>query len=239
MIDPTATVHPTAIVEGDVSIGPGTTVGAFCYIQGPVRIGANNRIFPHVVIGTEGDHKTATPQGVVLIGDGNVIRDRTVIHRGTGDRDTEIGNDCYITAGCYIAHDCWVQDGVTLSPGVSLGGHTVIGHGANIGMRASLHQRSTVGAFTMVGMGAVVTKDPPPLSLVMGTPARVKRMNSYMFGKLGIADEEVRLVSDESGEIVAIHYDTPVVEEWMRSFRECVRRKMAVEVVFQGESLSQ
>ena len=42
-VHPDATVHRTAVIEGDVEIGPGTTIGPGCVVLGtvgPVRIGA-------------------------------------------------------------------------------------------------------------------------------------------------------------------------------------------------------
>ena len=62
-------IHPTAVIEGDVKIGEGTEIGAFCYIRGPAIIGKNNRINPHCVIGTEPESRGATPTGNILIGE--------------------------------------------------------------------------------------------------------------------------------------------------------------------------
>ena len=71
-----------------------------------------------------------------------------------------------------------VADDVTLSPNVVLGGHTRVHRGATIGIGAMTHQRSTVGAYSMVGMGSVVTKDVPAFALVVGSPARITRWNA-------------------------------------------------------------
>lgn len=183
-----ATVHPSAVLVGDVELADDVTVGPFCYLEGPLVVGAGTRIYPHVIIGTEGEHKTRKPAGVVRIGAGVVIRELVVIQRGTGDHDTEVRDGCYVMDHCHIAHDVLVGRESTLSPNVTLGGHTHVLDGATIGIGAMTHQFSTVGAYAMIGMGAVVTRDVPPLCLVAGNPARFQRLNQHAFAAAGVAD---------------------------------------------------
>lgn len=64
-IHPEATVHPSAVVEGDVSVGPRTRIGPGCIVWGtvgPVRIGSDCTLVAH-----------ATVNGPITIGDGNVL----------------------------------------------------------------------------------------------------------------------------------------------------------------------
>jgi UDP-N-acetylglucosamine acyltransferase len=128
-----------------------------------------------------------------VIGDGNVFREGCVVHHGTGQRDTAVGNRCYIMNRVYIAHDSIIGDDVTMSGGVSLGGHVTVQDGANIGLNACVHQFSTIGAYAMIGMGTPVAKDVPPFCLVAGNPMQLRRVNTYPLGDLGITSEEVVL----------------------------------------------
>jgi UDP-N-acetylglucosamine acyltransferase len=186
-----ATVHPSAVLVGDVELGDDVSVGPFCYLEGPLVVGAHTRIHPHCVIGTEGEHKSRTPAGVIRIGAGVIIRELVVIQRGTGDRDTEVKDGCYVMDHCHIAHDVLVEREVTLSPNVTLGGHTHVLPGATIGIGAMTHQFSTVGAYAMLGMGAVVTRDVPPFCLVVGNPARFVRLNTHAFAAAGVSEGEL------------------------------------------------
>jgi UDP-N-acetylglucosamine acyltransferase len=172
-----ARVHETAILEGVVILSPDVEIGAFCYIQGPVSIGARTKISPHVVIGTDGEHRKLGPQGKIVIGADVIIREFVAIQRGTGDRDTSIGDRCMLMDHVHVAHDVTLAEDVTVSPNVVFGGHTRVHRGATIGIAAVTHQHSTIGAYAMVGMGSVVTKDVPPFALVCGNPARYVREN--------------------------------------------------------------
>lgn len=173
-----ARVHDTAILEGSVLLAPDVEIGAYAYLRGPISIGAGTKISPHVVIGTDGEHRTKPSVGIIAIGGGVVVREFCAIQRGTGDKDTTIGDRVWLMDRCHVAHDCIVEEDATLSPNVVLGGHTRVHCGATIGISAMTHQHTTVGAYSMIGMGSVVTKDVPPFSVVVGNPARYMRENS-------------------------------------------------------------
>lgn len=228
-IHPTAKVHPTAVLEGDIEIGPETTIGPLTYILGPVTIGARNKIYPHVIIGCEGEHKTQPPTGPILIGDDNIIRELVVIQRGTGDRFTEIRNRTYIMDHSHVAHDVLVDDDVTLSPNITIGGHSHVLRGANMGIGSMCHQFSTIGSYAMIGMGAVVTKDVPPFALVAGNPARFMRMNTHGIKRAGVPEADVRI---EDGKLVSAHANaTPLFD----AFTKSARRKLLPCVPSRGE----
>lgn len=171
-------VHHTAVIEGDVQLADGVEVGPFCYLRGPLIIGPGTRLWPHVVIGTEGEHRRAESVGVIRIGARVTLREFVVIQRGTGDRDTEIGDGAMLMDRCHVGHDSVIGQDVTMSPQVVLGGHTRVHRGATIGISAMTHQHSTVGAYAMVGMGSVVTRDVPPFVTVAGNPARFLKLNA-------------------------------------------------------------
>jgi UDP-N-acetylglucosamine acyltransferase len=186
-------IHPTAVIEGAVELADDVEIGALCYLRGPLIIGPGTRIWPHVIIGCEGEHRERGPVGVISIGAGVVIRELTVIQRGTGDRDTTIGDRCYVMDHCHIAHDVVLAEDVTLSPNVVLGGHTRVHRGATIGIGAVTHQRSTIGAYSMVGMGAVVTRDVPPFVTALGNPVRFQRWNAHGLKRLDIDESLLRV----------------------------------------------
>lgn len=190
-------VHPTAVIGDDVTLGDGNVIGAFAVILGPARIGDRNWIGPHVVIGTPAEIR-GIDHGLIAggigtgiqIGDDNVIREYTTVHQGHY-ATTVIGNGCYLMNKCYIAHDDVLHDGVTMASSVTLGGHVQVGTGANLGMGAIVHQRRVIGGLAMVGMSAVVTRDVPPASLAYGNPCRVRSANRVGMQRAGVSADVI------------------------------------------------
>ena len=201
------TIHDSAIIEGEVTLEKGVKIGPFChiigpvkigegtsiesytYVRGPAEIGSRNRINPHCIIGTEPESRDGAPTGSIVIGNDNVITELTVIQRGTGERNTEIGNNNFLMDNVHIAHDNRLFDNITIAPNTVLAGHVVIQDGATIGIGTSVHQHTTIGAFSMIGMNSTVTKDVPPFSLVSGTPAIFMRWNTFQLEKMGMGSE--------------------------------------------------
>lgn len=185
-IHSTARIHPTAILQGVVEVGADTQIGPYCQLNGPVFIGSNNHIGAHCVIGADASHRCKTDTGFLVMGNNNIVKEFTAIERGLGKQPTEIGNEGYFLGHCSIAHNSIISNDVTLSFGVKLAGAVRVQQGANIGMNVVMHQFSTVGAYAMVGMASAITKDVPPFSLVYGVPAKIIRLNTYVFKSLGL-----------------------------------------------------
>lgn len=142
MIHPTAIIDDTARIADDVEIGPysiigaqveiaaGSWIGPHVVINGPTRIGKNNRIFQFASIGEEPqDLKFAGEPTRLEIGDNNTIRENVTISRGTvdGGNITRIGNDNLLMAYVHIAHDCQVGDHIIFANSASCAGHVEVG----------------------------------------------------------------------------------------------------------------
>jgi acetyltransferase-like isoleucine patch superfamily enzyme len=74
-----------------------------------------------------------------------------------------------------LTHDDTVDDFGTLASGVRLGGQVHIGQCAYLGAGAMVREARTVGAYALIGMGAVVTTDIPANEVWAGVPARYLR----------------------------------------------------------------
>jgi UDP-N-acetylglucosamine acyltransferase len=196
-------VHPSAQLLGDVTLGSGNTIGPLVVIIGPVSIGNDNWIGTGAVIGAPpevrdwphpGDVRDPSSGGGIEIGDGNIIREYAQIHQGWHDI-TRVGNGVFVMNQCYLAHDTQVEDKVTLASSVLLAGHVRIGTHANLGLGTVVHQRRYVGDGAMLGMGSVVTRDVPPFARAYGNPARLHGVNRVGMERSGILDATIDLVS--------------------------------------------
>ena len=64
---------------------------------------------------------------------------------------------------------------VFFAPGCHLSGLVTIEDGVFVGTGSTILPRLTVGKWSIIGAGSVVTVDVPPYSVVAGNPARILR----------------------------------------------------------------
>jgi sugar O-acyltransferase (sialic acid O-acetyltransferase NeuD family) len=88
-----------------------------------------------------------------------------------------IGDHFHANLYSYVEHDCVIGDYVTFGPGVHCNGNVHIGDHAYVGSGAIIRQGTPekplrIGAGSVIGMGAVVTKDVAEGTTVVGNPAR-------------------------------------------------------------------
>jgi acetyltransferase-like isoleucine patch superfamily enzyme len=164
-----ARVHPTAIVEDGVDIGDGTAVWDNVHIRGP---------------------ETA-------IGADCIVGEKSYVAYGV-----RIGDRVKINAFVYICAGVTVEDGVMISAGTTFTNDkyprattpdlsalrpsepddhtlaTLVRAGTTIGARAVIGPGIELGRYSMVGMGAVVSRSVPDHHLVAGHPARTTAMVS-------------------------------------------------------------
>lgn len=188
MIESTAIIHPTAKVADNVSIGhwsvigpyveiqEGTSIGSHVVINGPTRIGKNNRIYEFASVGGAPQDKKYQGEDTVLeIGDNNTIREYCTLNRGTnlGGGVTRIGNNNWLMAYVHIAHDCIVGNDTIFANNASLAGHVHVGDYAILSAFSGIHQFCYVGAHSFIGGATYIGKDILPFVLVAGgyTPA--------------------------------------------------------------------
>jgi sugar O-acyltransferase (sialic acid O-acetyltransferase NeuD family) len=93
------------------------------------------------------------------------------------EASAEIGNYFHCHMHSYVAHDCIIGDFVTFAPNVCCNGNVIIEDHAYLGCGAIIkdgrpNKPIRIGARAVIGMGAVVTEDVAPDSVVIGVPAR-------------------------------------------------------------------
>lgn len=195
-------VSPLASVRPRVSLGAGSVVEEFVLLGAgerpvPLRIGPGARIRSHTVIygGNTIGRSFQTGHGA-LLREGNTIGDRVVVGSGSvveGRCRLESGavvhSNCFLGEETVLRRDAWVGPGVvtvnTKFPRCAYKeacfAPPVVGRGAVVGGGAILMPGVTVGDGAMVAAGAVVTRDVPPRTLVVGSPARVAKRMEDLF----------------------------------------------------------
>jgi UDP-N-acetylglucosamine acyltransferase len=241
-VDPRAVVDSRAEIGTDVSIGPfsvigpevvidrGTWIGPHVVINGPCRIGKDNRIFQFSSIGEiPQDKKFNGEESTLVIGDRNTIREYVTINRGTAlDRGcTQVGSDNWIMAYVHIAHDCIVGDQVIFSNGASLAGHVVIEDHAWLGGFTLVHQFCRVGTYAFCGMGSALNKDVPPYCIVSGNLAEARGLNKEGLKRAGFSSELIRALQKAYVALIKSHapreHGLREVDLWVKEFPEVAR----------------
>jgi UDP-N-acetylglucosamine acyltransferase len=206
MIHPTAIIDPSAQIAADVEIGPYCVIGAnvsigagnvlkpHVAIEGHTTIGEGNTFFPFAAIGQQTqDLKYAGEPTALIIGDNNVFRENSTIHRGTGEEvPTRIGNDNLFLCYSHVAHDCQIGNNCILSNNATLGGHCTVYDYAIISGLSAVHQFSRVGEHSMVGGMSPIPQDVPPFMILAGSPAAVRGINLVGLQRRGFSEESRR-----------------------------------------------
>lgn len=146
-------VHPSAIVE------PGCELGEDTRVWHHVHLAAGALIGRRCVLG-----QGCFVAGSVRIGDGCRVQNHVSLYDGVIlEDDVFLGPSCVFTNVRYPrAH---VSRKAEYEP-------TLVQRGATVGANSTVVCGVTVGAYAMIGAGAVVTRSVPPHALVVGVPAR-------------------------------------------------------------------
>ncbi len=103
---------------------------------------------------------------------GKVARGSVVAPNAVVAPNSYIGEFCVVNYGATIGHESIVDRFVTVSPNASIGGWCKLEEGCYIGSGADILPRVKIGAWSVIGAGAVVTKGVPPGVIAKGIPAR-------------------------------------------------------------------
>ena len=145
-------VHQSSYIDDNVKIGKGTKIWHFCHIQSGAEIGENCSLGQNVNISNN-----------VKIGNGCKLQNNVSVYEGVEMEDYVFLRSFY---GLYQWFDAKYPKGST--------GYkkTLLKTGATVGANATIVCGHTLGKWSMIASGAVVTKDVKDHALMAGVPAR-------------------------------------------------------------------
>ena len=154
-------IHPSAVVDDGAAIGAGTKVWHFTHLMPRCTIGDRCIIGQNVFVDND-----------VAIGHGVKIQNNVSVYKGvTIEDDVFIGPSVVFTN--VLNPRSFVERKHEFKP-------TVVRKGASIGANATIICGVEIGAYAMVGAGAVVTQNVASFALVHGVPARQRGWVSRM-----------------------------------------------------------
>ncbi len=158
----TPRVHPTALVEEGVQIGDGTSIWDNVHLRSGAKVGCN------CIVG----EKTYVAGGATV---GDLCKVNAFVYICTG---VALERGVMVSAGVTFTNDRYpratdkdLEHLLSSEPGPETLS-TVVRRGATLGARSVIGPGLEIGAWAMVGMGSVVTRDVPDHTLVVGQPAR-------------------------------------------------------------------
>jgi UDP-2-acetamido-3-amino-2,3-dideoxy-glucuronate N-acetyltransferase len=181
---PGALIHESAYIDDPVTIASGCKIWHFVHVLPHCRIGEDTIVGQNVMIGPR-----------VRVGRNCRIQNNVSLYEGV-----ELEDDVFCGPSCVFTN--------VLNPRAFFSRKTEfrktrVGCGASIGANATIVCGHTIGAYALVGAGAVVTHDVPDYALVLGIPARhvgwVSRVGETLGPDLVCPATAQRYALDSSG----------------------------------------
>ena len=148
-------VHESSYVDDGAEIGEGTKIWHFCHIQSGAKIGEGCSLGQNVNVA-----------GGARIGDRCKLQNNVSVYDGVALED-----GVFCGPSCVFTNDLTPR--AEYPKGKDNYKKTIVRKGASIGANATIVCGHTLGEYSLVAAGAVVTSDVPAYALVAGVPARV------------------------------------------------------------------
>ncbi len=150
-------VHPSSIVDDNVTIGEGTKIWHFSHVQSGVTIGKGCSLGQNVNVGCH-----------VKIGNHVKIQNNVSVYEGVELEDYVFCGPSMVFTNIINPRSKYPQRGATFYR------KTLLKEGASVGANATVVCGHTLGRHAFIAAGAVVVSDVPDYALMMGVPAKQK-----------------------------------------------------------------
>jgi UDP-2-acetamido-3-amino-2,3-dideoxy-glucuronate N-acetyltransferase len=147
--------HESSYVDEGAIVGPGTKIWHFSHVMGGAKIGEKCSIGQNVNVG-----------GKAVIGNGVKIQNNVSVYD-----DVIIEDEVFCGPSCVFTNVINPRAFVERKNEYK---RTLVRRGASIGANATIVCGSSLGEYSFVGAGSVVTRDVPAHAMVYGSPARVR-----------------------------------------------------------------
>jgi UDP-2-acetamido-3-amino-2,3-dideoxy-glucuronate N-acetyltransferase len=148
-------IHESAIVDAGAKIGNGTKIWHFTHVMGTAEIGENCVLGQNVFVGNK-----------AKLGNNVKVQNNVSLYEGVVCED-----DVFLGPSMVFTNVINPRSAVNRKEEFK---KTLVKKGVSIGANATIVCGVTLGEYSFIGAGAVVTKDVKPFALMVGVPARQK-----------------------------------------------------------------
>ncbi len=145
--------HETSVIDPGCTIGENSKIWHFTHIMSGAIIGSNCNLGQNIVVSPK-----------VVLGNNVKVQNNVSIYTGVFCED-----DVFLGPSMVFTNVINPRAAVVRKNQFQ---QTKVCKGASIGANATIICGTTIGSFSMIGAGAVVTKDVQPYALMVGNPAR-------------------------------------------------------------------
>ena len=179
--------HETAIIDSGALIGEGTKIWHFSHIMENCTIGKSCNLGQNVVVSPK-----------VVLGNNVKVQNNVSIYSGVNcEDDVFLGPSMVFTniinpRSAVVRRDQYIE--------------TLVKKGASIGANATIICGNTIGSYSLIGAGSVITKDVPDYALIIGNPGKQIGWVSQYGHRLEF-NEDLKATCPESGELYELKND--------------------------------
>ena len=192
------TIGPFAVIENHTQIGDNCKIGAHAVVRPYTKMGTGNTVHAHVVLGDLPQDTSFKEETVswLVCGDSNTFREGFTAHRASEENAiTRIGSNCFFMNNSHVAHDCQIGNHTIFANNVAIGGFVQIDDRVFMGGSVVAHQFCRIGSYAIVQGTTGLNKDVIPFCLIAGYPAKHYRLNTIGLKRAGITGERYKVIS--------------------------------------------
>ena len=145
--------HETSIIDSGALIGEGTKIWHFSHIMENCTIGKSCNLGQNVVVSPK-----------VILGNNVKVQNNVSIYSGVNCEDDVFLGPSMVFTNILNPRSAVVRRDQYLE--------TLVKKGASIGANATIICGNTIGSYSLIGAGSVITKDVPDYALIIGNPGK-------------------------------------------------------------------
>ena len=156
MIQKNFFVHETAIIDDNVEVGKGSKIWHFSHIQSGSKIGKECSFGQNVNVGNN-----------VTIGNHVKVQNNVSIYEGVELEDYVFCGPSMVFTNVLFPRSEFPQNDSSKYK------KTLVKKSATIGANATIVCGNTIGKYSLIGAGSVITKNVPNYAMVVGNPGKI------------------------------------------------------------------